>query len=69
MATSSEATMIFTLRDLVKCAEREIGLRRRVYPNRVDTGRMSQREADRQIAMMEAIAARLREEERSELLV
>jgi replicative DNA helicase len=62
--------MTFTLRDLAECAERELKLRRRVYANRVDTGRMSQNEAERQIAMMEAIAAKLREEEQQwELLV
>jgi hypothetical protein len=55
--------MTFTLRELAECAERELKLRRRVYANRVDTGRMSEREAQRQIAMMEAIAMQLREAE------
>jgi hypothetical protein len=59
----------FAIRELVECAERELKLRHRVYRNRVDTGRMSQREADRQIAMMEAIAAKLRELEQAEMLV
>jgi hypothetical protein len=59
----------FTLTELRECAEREIRLRRRVYPNRVDTGRMSQRDADRQIAMMEEIATKLRELEQADLLI
>jgi hypothetical protein len=60
----------FTLRELVECAEREVRLRRRVYPNRIETGRMSPALAERQIAMMEEIAARLRVlEQQTELLV
>ena len=58
--------MTFTLRELAECAERELKLRRRVYANRVDTGRMSEREAQRQIAMMEAIAMQLREAEQQQ---
>ena len=61
--------MAFTLTELRECAEREVRLRRRVYANRIETGRMSQREADRQIAMMEEIAERLREWEQAGLLV
>lgn len=40
-----------------KCAaiERELAFRRRVYPRRVEEGRMTAREAERQIAIMEAI--------------
>ena len=53
--------MTFTARELQEAAEREVRLRRRVYANRVETGRMHAREADRQIAMMEAIAAVLKE--------
>jgi hypothetical protein len=65
MASATE----FSLLELIACAEREVGLRQRVYPGRVFTGRMSQREADRQLAMMQAIAARLRELAQAELLV
>ena len=50
----------FPLPDLAACAEREVRKRRHVYPNRILTGRMSQRFADRQIAMMEAIGEILR---------
>ena len=40
--------------------EREIALRRRVYPRWIQAGRLSQTAADRQIATMEAVAATLR---------
>ncbi|MCA1452886.1 hypothetical protein I6F35_06575 [Bradyrhizobium sp. BRP22] len=46
--------------DKLHCAERELKLRYRVYPRRVDAGQMSQRTADREIAVMEEIAADLR---------
>ena len=46
----------FTAQDKLTCAVREVGWRQRVYPNRVDTGRMTQKQADREIAMMRAIA-------------
>lgn len=37
--------------------EREIKMRRRVYPRWVEAGRMSQAKADEEIAIMEAILA------------
>lgn len=46
----------FTATELQACAKRELGWRRHVYPNRVADGRMEQAKADREIAMMEAIA-------------
>lgn len=49
--------MTFTAADKAKCAEREVAQRRRVYPRLVESRRMKQAEADRQIAIMEAIAA------------
>jgi hypothetical protein len=52
---------MFTAEEKLAAVEREIALRRRVYPNRVMTGRMTQYFADRQIALFEAIAADLRE--------
>ena len=61
--------MTFTLTELRECAEREVKLRRRVYPNRITTLRMSPREASRQIAMMEEIADRLRKEEQAGMLI
>ena len=41
--------------------ERELRLRRRVYPQWVAAGKLSQQKADRQIAVMEAIAERLKD--------
>lgn len=39
----------------LKAVRREIAMRERVYPNRVANGRMTQFEADREIAVMRAI--------------
>lgn len=43
-------------REKADCAEREVKQRRRVYARWVDDGRMTQQFADRQIAVMDAIA-------------
>jgi hypothetical protein len=59
----------FTVAELRRCAEREAKIRMRVYPGRVDTRRMTQDQACREIAMMEAIAQWLAAEEQAELLV
>lgn len=40
-----------------ECAIREVKMRRRVYPRWVEGGRMTQAAADRELAIMEAIAA------------
>ena len=47
------------LREQIQEVEREIALRRVVYPRWVEAGRLSQAKADRQIAVMEAVAASL----------
>lgn len=44
-----------TLADQVACVEREIAMRRAVYPGLVARERMSQAKADREIAAMEAV--------------
>lgn len=49
----------FSVRELVAEAQREVFMRRRVFPNAVRAGRMSQEDADRRIDMMEAIITRL----------
>lgn len=46
----------FTTTEKRAAVEREITLRKRVYPRRVEDGKMSQKLADAQIAVMEAIA-------------
>jgi hypothetical protein len=50
-----------TNREKLDAVERELTLRRRVYPNRVACHRMSQAFADEQIAIFEAIAADYRQ--------
>lgn len=49
--------MTFTDQEKAEVAAREVKWRKRVYPNRIVTGRMTEREAKRQIAVMEEIAA------------
>lgn len=48
--------MRFTDEEKRIAAEREVGWRKRVYPNRIETGRLSQQEADYQIQIMQEIA-------------
>lgn len=48
--------MTFTDRDKFECLQREIKMRKRVFPRRVAQGKMKQTEADREISCMEAIA-------------
>lgn len=44
-----------TAADKLACVNRELAMRRNVYPKFVSSGRMSQQKADREIAVMEAI--------------
>jgi hypothetical protein len=53
---------VFTFEQLTACAEREVLQRQRVYARQVELGRMRQDKADSEIAMMQAIAAQLREQ-------
>jgi hypothetical protein len=48
--------MPHTFTELATCAVREVAQRKRVYPRLVEAKRMSQAKADKEIAMMEAIA-------------
>lgn len=52
---------VFTFEQLAASAEREVRQRQRVYARQVELGRMRQDKADSEIAMMQAIAAHLRE--------
>jgi len=45
----------FTVKELVACVGREVGLRRGVYPKWVATGRLSQEKANKEIAMMQEV--------------
>jgi hypothetical protein len=46
-----------TAADKLKCINRELAYRYRVYARRVDNGKMTQKQADREIELMEEIAA------------
>lgn len=48
---------IITWGDKLHCIERELGMRKRVYPRLVADGKMTQDKAAREIAIMEAIRA------------
>lgn len=50
----------FTNKELAECAEREVTQRKRVYTRQVESGHMSINFAERQIKMMEEIAAIIR---------
>jgi hypothetical protein len=47
------------LTEMLRCAEREVAMRRGVYPRRVRAGSMTQAEADREIRLMQDIASYL----------
>jgi len=44
--------MMFTAAQKLACAKRELTMRRRVYPNWVNQGRMTQEEANHEVAVM-----------------
>ena len=52
----------FTAADLADCAEHEVRQRQRFYPRLIASGRMAQAKAERQTALMQAIARKLRAE-------
>jgi len=52
----------FTMKELVACVGREVGLRRGVYPKWVATGRLSQDKANKEIAMMQEVYDRLKQQ-------
>lgn len=47
----------FTDQDKLAALQREVAMRKRVYPRWVESGRMTKAKAEREIAVMEAIAA------------
>ena len=53
-------TDVITAADMLACAEREVKMRKRVYPRWVEDGRMSEGAAAHQIATMEEIVKTLR---------
>lgn len=51
----------YSMLELVSAAEREAKARRQTFPYRVQTGKMGRALADREIALMEQIASKLKE--------
>jgi hypothetical protein len=52
---------MITLDEQIICVKREIGMRQRVYPRWVASGKMKQDKADYEIATMEAVLKTLAE--------
>jgi hypothetical protein len=49
-----------TLADLILCAEREVKLRKFVYPRRIQQRRLTPERAEKEIALMQAIVDELK---------
>ena len=49
-----------TIEDMIKCVEREIVMRQRVYPRWVESKKMSQEKADLEIKTMMAVLDELK---------
>ncbi len=59
----------FTAQQKLDAVDRELGFRRRVYARRVAEGKMTERLADEQIAVFEAIAEDYRPQAAAERLL
>jgi hypothetical protein len=59
---------MFTDQEKLACVEREIAMRRSVYALQMRKGRMSAAQCEREIALMEAIAADYRTKLQPDLL-
>lgn len=59
-----EAPASVSIARQIEAVERECRMRRQVYPRRVADGRMTQRQAETETAVMEAVLATLRQVER-----
>ena len=57
----------FTINELIACARRELGQRRRVYRRLVEAGKMDPADAKREIALMEAIRDNLENQQTPKL--
>ena len=57
-----------TIEDLIKCAQRELAMRERVYLKRIAEGRMQESAAEHEIACMAAILHLLQEKKEPTLL-
>jgi vacuolar-type H+-ATPase subunit C/Vma6 len=52
--------MIVSFTEQLACVEREIAMRKRVYPRWIEAGKMTKAKADAEIRTMEAVAETLR---------
>jgi hypothetical protein len=52
--------MNVSLKQQIKCVEREIAMRKQVYPRWVNINKLSQQKADEELAAMEAVERSLR---------
>ena len=55
--------------DKLRCLERELRMRRQCYPGFIARGRMDEKQARREIAVLEAIIADYRELSREQQLI
>jgi hypothetical protein len=69
MKEENAMTDTITTADKLTCARRELGMRQRVYPTRVEKNLMSAGQAAHEIACMEAIVTDYEEAAKKELLV
>lgn len=60
--------MPYSTHDKLLCVERELRMRRRVYPRAVTDRRMTAEEAEREIDVMEAIAQDYRQQLQPDLI-
>lgn len=61
--------MAFTTDELIREAQRELRQREHVYPRLIGQGRLTQKQADRQMALQREIIDRLRELDAGERLI
>lgn len=45
----------YSISEQIKCVEREIDMRKRVYPRLIISGKMTQGQADRELDLMKAV--------------
>ena len=55
-----------TIDDMIKCVEREIGMRMRVYPRWVEQHKMSQEKAVLEISTMQVVLEQLKKDKDNE---
>ena len=58
--------MNYSIDDMIKCIEREIGMRMRVYPRWVEQNKMTQEKALTEINTMQAILEQLKKDKDNE---